>query len=439
MGDIASQRSDLLSPDENDTLHSLLGRGCCALSVGVVRLYNVKDNSSWAPSLCGIACFVRDKNERAYFIRVYDIITRKEVFQQELYLEIQYLRPLAQFHILQADSGPVGISFASLDEAKAFGDLVIKRIEKCLRDRTNTMTVATTPATIRTTFLQPGISEPNRPLVPSFERASSKQKKRRGKKTKLTPSDISAPSDFRHIEHVGYNKEEKRYDYSEKNGLIRQILRQIGQEDCMDVESERRFVYDFVNQNYNWDEVQRQLETARSGSDPPFRPPPSRAPPPPPTSHPPPPPVPSIHKADVPPPPPPPPPPTVPPPPRTIPAAPVPPPPPLTSGTKVHSAQQETIAVNSFPQQSVSVGQDLQSQIVAFQKSNLRKVTPAGGADDRPVPHTTGSPPSVERNLLQSLASALEMRRAHMGTEDSEGDSDGNREHDDSSNEDWDT
>ncbi|KAF7255264.1 hypothetical protein EG68_08647 [Paragonimus skrjabini miyazakii] len=181
-----SERSRLLSDAENDVLHSLLGRGCCALAVAVVRLYIVKDVHQWIYKCCGVACFVRDKMERAYFIRVYDIINKMELSEQELYLEITYTRPLAQFHIMQSDVGPMGISFASAEEARMFGDLVIQRIEKRAASNRNVHppnvpSVAVTPQS-QMHYVQPGISEPNRPVTPAYQRVSGKRKKSKGKK-----------------------------------------------------------------------------------------------------------------------------------------------------------------------------------------------------------------------------------------------------------------
>lgn len=42
---------------------------------------------------------------------------------------MEYTHPLPQFHVLQSDIGPVGFSFASVNEAKLFKDKLKARLE----------------------------------------------------------------------------------------------------------------------------------------------------------------------------------------------------------------------------------------------------------------------------------------------------------------------
>ncbi|KAF8566953.1 hypothetical protein P879_06624 [Paragonimus westermani] len=443
-----SERSRLLSDAENDVLHSLLGRGCCALAVAVVRLYIVKDVHQWIYKCCGVACFVRDKTERAYFIRVYDIINKTELSEQELYLEITYTRPLAQFHIMQSDVGPMGISFASAEEARMFGDLVIQRIGKRAASNRSVHPPSAPSATLapqpQMHYVQPGISEPNRPVTPAYQRVSGKGKKGKGKKPKLTPGDISNPSDFRHVHHVGYNQLDGKFNISfEQNDMIRAMLRMIGQENLMDVPGEKEHVYQFVSEHFGWEEAQRQIKMAQQDNlaapiRPTAPPPPRRVPPPPPPSHPPPPPVPGTPKPPVPPPPSivPPPPPSpdaigIPPPPP-LPSA-IPPPPPITLLAPTASTPTRT-SVETKPLPAVD--QDLQSQIASFQRSSLRKVTPGEG---RPVPNAPSAVAAKPGNIIDALRANLALRRAPIHSEDSDDESGDGTEQDEGTDDDWDT
>ncbi|CAL8101492.1 unnamed protein product [Calicophoron daubneyi] len=392
---------------------------------------------------------------RSYYIRVYDIIERQLLFEQELYKEMQYIESLNRFHIIQADIGPVGISFSSSDEAQQFGDLVQKRLQRTARP-------PAAPAVVSAP-LKGGISEPDRPVIPDYRLQSSKKKNGTKKKTfwsfrsesdkhKLSPSDISNPSDFRHVTHVGYDKEAEKFEISsEENEMMRNLLRAIGSEDMMNRPQDRKFVYDYVNQHGGLAEAHRQIQDLQRTSYHPQAPP-SRAPAPPapprlptsaPSHHPPPPPIPScrppvppppvlpgMSKPNAPTPPPPPPPPLI--------SGGIPPPPPLipvASDAPPHTSSDTSVKASDSPSSEQNLGVDLQSQIHAFQKSSLRKVTPGQGVGDLGTQPQQPPANGPNFNLLQSLASALDMRRQRMTAEDSE--SGANSDADACSDDDW--
>ncbi|GAA42529.2 wiskott-Aldrich syndrome protein [Clonorchis sinensis] len=450
-------RSELLTDAENATLHSLLGPNCRSRATAVVRLYLVKGAHQWVHKCYGVACYVRDKQERAHFIRVYDLDSQQELFGQELYLEMQYTRPLPRFHIMQSDAGPMGISFASVEEAKLFGDAVLEQIERRLARVQASQSAEPSPTAPVSTVasnngIQPGIYELNRP-IPTYQVSIPPQKKTKGKgkKAKLTSGDISAPSDFRHLQHVGYDKDTKKFDVSsEQNEMLREMLRMLGQEDCLNVPGEREFVVDFVR-SFGWDEAKRQLSTAKRegglAEAPSAARPAARRPPPPPPSHPPPPPVPGGFQrpAVAPPPPPPPPPPpctspaneSVRPPPPVPSGGNIPPPPPVLSFETPAAPEPKIPSAPAAAKPVAALGPDLQSQITAFQKGNLRKVNPGEGVPGGSPPITPSGGGAGGMNLLQSLANALEMRRAHMRNRDSDADS--NSPSDGGSDDDWET
>ncbi|OON15673.1 p21-Rho-binding domain protein [Opisthorchis viverrini] len=220
---------------------------------------------------------------------------------------------------------------------------------------------------------------------------------------KLTSGDISAPSGFRHLQHVGYDKDTKKFDVSsEQNEMLREMLRMLGQEDCLNVPGEREFVVDFVR-SFGWDER-------------PAVPPPPPPPPPPSTSPPdqsvrPPPPMPSDGN--------------------------IPPPPPVLDFETPAAPEPKTPSTPAAAKPVAALGTDLQSQIMGFQKGSLRKVNPGEGVPGGPPPPTPSGGGSGGMNLLQSLANALEMRRAHMRNQDSDADS--NSPSDGGSDDDWGT
>ncbi|KAA0190593.1 Wiskott-Aldrich syndrome protein, partial [Fasciolopsis buskii] len=452
-----NSRSNLLDAAENDILHSLVGRGCLALAVAVVRLYTVKDTHQWLYKCCGVACFIRDKNVRSFFIRVFDIINPQLIFEQELYLEMEYIRPLAQFHIIQSDAGPMGISFASTEEAITFSDLVVARLQQRAANQKHPGPgyIPAGPQNVCAPYIPAGISEPNRPVIPEYRSRPVKTVKTSKGKKKLSSGDISSPSDFRHVQHVGYNREEATYDISAEEGeIMREILQAIGEEYGRLNHGDLKFAYNYLQQHGGLTEAQRQAQSIRR--DPtavsvnqqvrgPAPAAPRRVPPVPPTSHPPPPPVPG-QRPPVPPPPmvtsgraPPPPPPPPPPPVPSLSGGAIPPPPPMMPSPATSETNSGVANVASAPKASApAIGTDLQSQIKSFSKANLRKVTPGEGVSGRPVPPAPSPSATGTCDLLRSLADALDMRRAHMGAEDSDAESHRDSENGDS-DDNWDT
>lgn len=259
---------------------------------------------------------------------------------------------------------------------------------------------------------------------------------------------------------------------------MRNILRAIGREDAMNIPSERTFVYNFAREHGGLEEIQRQLNGSQSEKRntpatnvPPPRPPP---PPPPPSAprrqnlgsvtpqsvtiqHPPPPPVPQVAPKPIAPPPP-----ILPAPPLyEIPAPPPPPPPPIFSSSVAAPpppppacptavAEKESTS-NAPPKPTTGLTVDLQSQIMSFQKSNLRKITPGEGVSRPPLKpsnsnsgnSSSGANPAASGggfDLLQSLAQAMEMRRNRMCSNDSGEESDANSVPGDiGSDDDWET
>ncbi|CAH8509019.1 unnamed protein product [Schistosoma intercalatum] len=459
--------SVLLTNEENSVLYSLFGTGCDSLASAVVRYFKGENESNWVLKGCGVVCCIKDKNYKDYFIRIYDVIRRIPLLEQRLFLEMDYTEELKCFHVLQSDDGPVGLAFASLEEAKHFAHTVNGRLRSMRaaaieKTSSNLHTVGSQP------IVQAGIYSLNPTKLSDQGVTSIRGKtKSKGKKQKLTSKDISNPSNFRHIEHVGYDREAKTFDISsQESAIMRNILRAIGREDAMNIPSERTFVYNFAREHGGLEEIQRQLAGSQSDrrnipatNVPPPRPPPP--PPPPPSAprrqnlgsvtpsqsvtiqHPPPPPVPQVAPKPVAPPPPilpapplyeiPAPPPPPPPPIFPSPAAAPPPPPPACPTTE---AEKECTS-NAPPKSTTGLTVDLQSQIMSFQKSNLRKITPGEGVSRPPVKpsnsnsgsSSTGANPTAGGggfDLLQSLAQAMEMRRNRMCSNDSGEESDAN-------------
>ncbi|XP_033746820.1 neural Wiskott-Aldrich syndrome protein-like [Pecten maximus] len=403
----------LLDNSENEQLFGLLGRGCVSLATGVVQLYTADPpaRTRWTKRFCGVACFIKDNPNRSYFIRVFDVKKGQTIWEQEIYNQFRYKAPREYFHTFEAEEVQAGLNFASEDEAFKFKSAIEQKLMERHQRRLDKKKNQQGSVHNNNNQNQGGVSSPpsinnSGPPLSSVDvnlnktsgkdtisKASKGKTKEKDKKKKLTKEDISTPTDFRHVSHVGWDPN-KGFDMNNLDPDMKGLFESVGIDENEVVDKETvDFIYDFVEQHGGIDAVKAEMasrpppifpsaappavppqRTANRAPPPPSRPgpaappPPSRAhqapPPPPPNrgprnlgappppppqsapgSHPPPPPMkpsmgpppPPPSNSGFPPPPPPssggPPPPPPPPPPPAAPAAP--PPPPMTGGPGV--------------------------------------------------------------------------------------------------------
>ncbi|XP_072027473.1 actin nucleation-promoting factor WAS-like isoform X3 [Amphiura filiformis] len=385
-----NRSSDLLSTYENEQLFNLLGKRCFTLATAVVQVFLAHPRSpkTWSKEHCGVACFVKDNPKRSYFIRVYDIVKERMVWEQELYNQFKYQTPKQFYHVFATEECWAGLNFANDQEANNFKRVVTEKIQvKQQRKQDVSFRRSTSrEEKKRQAPNVPAHSRPNTapptpaaqqhhapaptPTISNYSTATSKKKEKKDKKAKkgkLTKADIGTPQDFKHVSHVGWDPE-KGFDVDEMDPQVKDWFQTIGvSEDQLRDQNTAAFIKDFIDTHGGIDEIKKDVERmgppglanlgrglppppppSRGGAPPP-PPPPARsaaAPPPPPPAHgrsaappppsrgpAPPPPPPSNRSAAPPPPPsrslPPPPPPA---PSRPIAAAPPPPPPSMGGG-----------------------------------------------------------------------------------------------------------
>lgn len=337
--------SSLLSQEENQKIFLALGKSCSTLGTTVVQLFLTEEpyHSSWIKKNCGVVCFVKDCDRRSYFIKLFDMDKCVWVWEQELYNQFVYKPSCTFFHVFEADNCMAGLNFADNDEALNFKSVIQKRLQmREERKRQKRMT-------------QQSVQPSNAGIMPSRSKSQSSQSLPNGKeekvekkkrKKKLTKDDIGTPSNFTHLQHVGWHPE-RGFNVESVDQELQDFfnLAGVSEKDLKDCET-RTFIYDFINNHGGVEKAKQEIAqkaapppvpvrdipqtprgtrgATRSAAPPPPPPPPSvppvshppamntskfnSAPPPPP----PPPPMPSYASAVPPPPPPPPPPPGLP-------------------------------------------------------------------------------------------------------------------------------
>ncbi|KAL4226644.1 hypothetical protein ACF0H5_014625 [Mactra antiquata] len=319
---VPNERSLLISDHENESIFNVLGRGCTTLATAVVQLYlaDAQNRQRWSKQCCGVVCFVKDNPKRSYFIRLYDAGSRNMVWEQEIYTQFKYKAPREFFHTFEAHDCQAGLNFASEDEAAKFkkaveGKLIEKhkkRLEKRKMQSGASQPKAPSSGTISIGNGPPPASANvtlNKPPATNTVKEAPKggKKDKKGKK-KLTKEDISTPTDFRHVSHVGWDPN-TGLDMKKLDPEMKALFEQIGIDDQSQVDEDTiDFIYDFVDKHGGINAVREDLARRQPPAAPTQAshgpPTPSRGavpPPPPRTDGPPPPPPP--HRGAAPPPP----------------------------------------------------------------------------------------------------------------------------------------
>lgn len=312
-----SGQSSLLNPAENDILEDLLGRRCASLATAVVQLFMALPHNpaSWSLQHTGVACFIKDNRQRSYFIRLFDVKERKQIWEQELYGQMSYFCSRPFFHSFAGDDCQVGLNFANVQEAENFLNAVVDKINQRKRQVTekNQRPLASNDrgslpplphgkgpgsSTMATIDIQnPDIQASRYRSVASPPSAFSigknkKDKKNKKKGSKFSKADIGAPSGFKHVSHVGWDPDNLDPD-------LKKLLSTAGisEEELKDEETSQ-LIQNVIEQSGGMEAVKKAMNTdsrppppGRQGPLPPVPGASSCPPPPPPgmTSAPPPP------------------------------------------------------------------------------------------------------------------------------------------------------
>ncbi|XP_011295408.1 actin nucleation-promoting factor WASL-like isoform X2 [Musca domestica] len=405
----ANAPSSLLTQEENEAVFRMVGEKCQTLNTAVVQIYKTEASahSHWKKKYTGVVCFVKDWDLRSYFLRAFCLIKHELIWEHELYDAMKINKARSFLLTFEGQDGHIALNFVSEDECDSFYRAVDKTIETRNQKRnkrksqmapsaplaplpkepdSNTVQLRNNASKIGTINFTPApapVQPTSKHLFSSLSSSSNNKKQ----KPKVNKCDIGAPTNFRHVSHVGWD-DDKGFDCQgdENDEVLTQFFAKAGvSKHQLSDRDTRAFIYDFIqNQNVldivKQENVEKPKTTIAAAPPPPpptrhhhhhaqngntttsttttsiprsAPPPPARQPPPPvPTT------VPGLSRAPAPPsrPPPPPAPSTAPPPPPPPPAAsfaPPPPPPPPAMGevpsiTTTH-VKTETKAPSSLP------------------------------------------------------------------------------------------
>lgn len=120
-----------MSREENDQVFSLIGPKCQSLATAVVQLFTTEDptHSKWKKKDTGVLCLIKDNGKRSYFFRIYCLYRKAMIWEQEVYLQIDYKNPRPFLHTFEAEEYMAAFNFANENEANILKNILLEKIE----------------------------------------------------------------------------------------------------------------------------------------------------------------------------------------------------------------------------------------------------------------------------------------------------------------------
>ncbi|XP_061198590.1 actin nucleation-promoting factor WAS-like [Neopsephotus bourkii] len=288
--------SVLLQPQENLRLFESLGRKCVALVTAVAQLVVAQPGEAgggaggaWARRGCGAICLVRDGARRSYFIRLYELAVRAVRgalsqagalrWEQELQGGMCYRARTPFFHTFASYEGQAGLNFADEGEAATFEALVQERLRR-RQQRAEKRQLPPLPPPGDAPLL-PAVPISNPDITASRYRglpsptdgptASTTAGDQKKSRKKISKADISAPSGFRHVGHIGWDPR-NGFDVAALDPALWALFTQAGITEVQLADAETsRLIHDFITERGGLQAVREELQ--HQGQPPSSRPP----------------------------------------------------------------------------------------------------------------------------------------------------------------------
>ncbi|XP_057335244.1 actin nucleation-promoting factor WASL-like [Microplitis mediator] len=273
----------LLKPEENEEIFRLIGNRCQCLAAGVIQLYLTEppEHREWIKKNTGIITLIRDNPKRSYFLRLYCLQRKAMLWEQELYNSMDYNAPLTYFHTFEGEECMAAFNFANETEAVIMRNIILERLNSNKQRRqerkakievdtqqkivtlprrspNNTQNFFSSNTSVNMINGSPSSVGINGGLSGSAMYLR-KNKREKDHKRKLTVADISQPSNFRHVVHLGSDTS-KCIDPDSIDPTLRQFFDVAGITQRQLTSRETRdFIYDFIGSHGGLTAVKNEL------------------------------------------------------------------------------------------------------------------------------------------------------------------------------------
>ncbi|XP_039303453.1 neural Wiskott-Aldrich syndrome protein [Solenopsis invicta] len=297
----------LLKPEENEQIFQLIGNRCQCLAAGVIQLYltDAPLHKDWIKKNTGIITLIRDNPRRSFFLRLYCLQKKIMLWEHEIYNSMDYKAPMSYFHTFEAEDCMAAFNFASETEAITLRNILLgklnakrqRRQERKAKEMQGSSTLpwknqsSISPFTVTSGSsgnLSNGVPAAtvgvNRSASSSSMYKTKKKKSELDLKRKLTKDDISLPSNFRHVAHLGWDVNSKGLELDSVDSELQQFFNNAGVSEYeLQDKGTRKFIYDFIERNGGMSAVQediRPLANTKNSNQPPVLPQRQEYPPP---------------------------------------------------------------------------------------------------------------------------------------------------------------
>lgn len=224
------------------------------------------------------------------------------LWEHEVYNSMDYKAPMSYFHTFEAEDCMAAFNFASETEAITLRNILLGKLNAKRQRRQERRAKEVQPSSTLPWKNQSSVSSftsssssnllngasttvgVNRSASSSSMYKTKKKKSEQDLKRKLTKDDISLPSNFRHVAHLGWDVNNKGLELDSVDSQLQQFFDNAGvSEHELQDKGTRKFIYDFIERNGGMSAVQediRPLADTKSNNQPPALPQRQEYPPP---------------------------------------------------------------------------------------------------------------------------------------------------------------
>lgn len=260
--------SIILKDEENQILFKLCGPNILVLAAGVCQLLRstCRPNITWEIISPGIIVLCKDYERRLYCLRLYCLIKEELLWEQIMYINFmpEYLKNKKNMLVFEGERCVYCLNFTTDEEAGIFYNHFQKRL---LKEKENTARAAKAQESKHQNYNQgsiitqtTGVSvmgavpfySPNQKSQTLFGNGKEQKKnKKKDKGKKICKEDISFPSNFQCIAHIGWDQHSGfQHTVSDSNAIddsVKDVIKAAGFNPDNMNQDEIKFAKDFVS------------------------------------------------------------------------------------------------------------------------------------------------------------------------------------------------
>ena len=179
------------------------------LGATIARLYEAKPNPRvfTYTGMLGAIALLRSPTDGQCFLKLVSVSDGRILWEQTIGRDIKYVQDKPYFHSFMGSSCVIGLSFADEGEANQFFERYSQKDQFVVRPAAQP--IVQQPSVQQSTIVkspsQDSITKKTRKESAAGFFGFGKTKKEEKKGSKIDKTMISAPSNFEHVSHVGYN------------------------------------------------------------------------------------------------------------------------------------------------------------------------------------------------------------------------------------------